>query len=299
MSRPSRLPVLAAATLAATALSLALAQPATTISLEVGAGPHQGSYQVSSQDVTCTYGYAGEGLWGNQYSIDASSAETFSSLQLIVDTRKATEGTGEFLTTLSFGPLFTPQSTSYTIDTANDVGSGFLTLDDRGGSATVHISGESGEGIPFEATIECHRVLRSGPSPDQMDQEAAEAAPGPLALTIGTQNFEFAPTSEEASCAEGLAEEYDFQYTYYPLDGEGEISSVEVYFYDIRRPEEAGIYVTVYGEAHEFYVDTSPDAAEGSSVATVQRDGGRRTVSVSGTTTEGVPFQVQLECAVD
>ena len=300
MSGRTRFSVVAATILAAAALAHGLAQPATSITLEIGAGPHQGSYETTSRDVTCSYGYAGEGLWGNQYSIDASTPETFSSLQLIVDARAAQEGTSEFLTTVSFGPLFTPQSTSYTINTRSDEeGSGFLTLDDRGGSATVHLEGVSGDGVPVSATIECHQVVRAGPSIGEMEQEEAEAAPGPLSLAVGGEEFDFAPTMDEASCAEGLAEEYDFQYTFYPLEGDGRISSFEVYLYDSRRPSEAGFYLSVYGEAYELSMDTSPEMGEGSGTASIRREGSRRVVTVSATSAEGVPLEASLECSVE
>ncbi|HEX6433686.1 MAG TPA: hypothetical protein VFZ87_05575, partial [Gemmatimonadales bacterium] len=57
---------------------------ATTIHLVIGGGPHAGTYDAKSDNLTCTYGFAGPGSWGNQYSVTGKKPSEFSSLQLIV-----------------------------------------------------------------------------------------------------------------------------------------------------------------------------------------------------------------------
>ncbi|HEX7005336.1 MAG TPA: hypothetical protein VF168_14220 [Trueperaceae bacterium] len=294
--------IVVAAVLVLAASGQALAQ-ATTITLEVGSGPHQGRYETASRDVTCTYGFAGEGLWGNQYSIDTTDADVFSSLQLIVDTRAAAQGTAEFLTTISFGPLFTPQETRYEVNTRSaEEGRGTVTVDDRGNSGTVHISAVTADGTPLEATIECHTVLRAGASVEELEraEEEAAAPAGPLSLTLDGQSFELLPSSEEAYCSEALAESHDFQYSYYPLEYDGaRITGVEVYLYDVRRPDEGGFYVSISTADDSYYLDTSEEVGDGSGTARFGSQGEQRSVEVSATTAEGVPVQLTLQCRVE
>lgn len=148
-------------------------QPATTIHLVVGGGAHAGSYDVTSADITCSYGYAGPGSWGNQYSVTDKGPDEFSSLQLIVpDTRDAADGTGTFLLTAGFGSLMEPGYSEHTIDTGGTLGggssdrehkgSGTITVDDRGQSGRVTFSGTTEDDVTLEGTIECHRLLRAG-----------------------------------------------------------------------------------------------------------------------------------------
>ena len=91
---------------------------ATTLHLVVGGGPHAGTYDAKSHDITCTYGFAGKGSWGNQYSVTGKKPNEFSSLQLIVpDTKDAADGTDKFLITAAFGELMQPGYTDHTINT--------------------------------------------------------------------------------------------------------------------------------------------------------------------------------------
>jgi hypothetical protein len=136
---------------------------ATTIHLVVGGGPHAGTYDVKSDDMTCTYGFAGKGSWGNQYSVTGKKANEFSSLQLIVpDTKDAADGTDEFLLTAAFGELMQPSYSDHTINTTKDKkeGSGTITVDDKGKTGKVTFKGKAGDGTPLEGTIDCHQLMR-------------------------------------------------------------------------------------------------------------------------------------------
>ncbi len=148
-------------------------QPATTIHLVVGGGPHAGTYDVTSADLTCSYGFAGPGSWGNQYSVTDKNPDEFSSLQLIVpDTEDAADGTGTFLLTAGFGSMIEPGYTEHTIDTGATLGgtdssrehrgSGTITVDDRGQTGKVTFSGTTEDGVTLEGTIDCHRLMRGG-----------------------------------------------------------------------------------------------------------------------------------------
>ena len=144
---------------------------ATTIHLVIGGGPHAGTYDAKSDNLTCTYGFAGPGSWGNQYSVTGKKPSEFSSLQLIVpDTKDAADGTDRFMMTAGFGELLQPGYTEYTINTgaslsgtSDDVkkeGSGTITVDDKGKSGKVTFKGKTKENVTLEGTIDCHQLMR-------------------------------------------------------------------------------------------------------------------------------------------
>jgi hypothetical protein len=144
---------------------------ATTIHLVIGGGPHAGTYDAKSDNLTCTYGFAGPGSWGNQYSVTDKKPNEFSSLQLIVpDTKDAADGTNRFMMTAGFGELLQPGYTEYTINTgaslsgsSDDVkkeGSGTITVEDRGKSGKVTFKGKTKADVTLEGTIDCHQLMR-------------------------------------------------------------------------------------------------------------------------------------------
>jgi hypothetical protein len=137
---------------------------ATTIHLVIGGGPHAGTYDAKSSDVTCTYGFAGPGSWGNQYSVTGKKPSEFSSLQLIVpDTKDAADGTDSFLLTVGFGELMKPGYSDHTINTSargTKEGSGTITVDDRKTGGKVTFKGKAGDGVTLEGTIDCHQMMR-------------------------------------------------------------------------------------------------------------------------------------------
>lgn len=137
--------------------------PATTIHLVVTGGEHAGTYDATSADLTCTYGFAGPGSWGNQYSVTEKAEGEFSSLQLIVpDAKDAGDGTERMLMTVGFGPLLGPAYSEHTIDAREGKGKGrgTIAVDDRGSRGKVSFKGTSADGVGLEGTIECHQVMR-------------------------------------------------------------------------------------------------------------------------------------------
>jgi hypothetical protein len=137
---------------------------ATTIHLVVGGGPHAGTYDAKSSDITCTYGFAGPGSWGNQYSVTGKKPNEFSSLQLIVpDTKDAADGTDKFMLTVGFGEFMKPGYTDHTINTSasgTKEGSGTITVNDRKTGGKVTFKGKAGDGATLEGTIDCHQMMR-------------------------------------------------------------------------------------------------------------------------------------------
>ncbi len=144
---------------------------ATTIHLVVDGGPHAGTYDAKSDNITCSYGYAGKGSWGNQYSVTGKPANEFSSLQLIVpDTKDAADGTDKFLLTVGFGELMQPSWSEHTINTGASLGgvsenvkkegSGTITVDDKGKTGKVSFKGKTKDNVGLEGTIDCHQLMR-------------------------------------------------------------------------------------------------------------------------------------------
>lgn len=136
---------------------------ATTIHLVVQGGPHAGTYDAKASDITCTYGFAGPGSWGNQYSVTGKKPNEFSSLQLIVpDAKDAADGTDEFLMTIGFGELLKQGYSEHVIDTQKDSkkGSGTIQVDDRKTGGKVTFRGKAEDGVTLEGTIDCHQMMR-------------------------------------------------------------------------------------------------------------------------------------------
>jgi hypothetical protein len=138
---------------------------ATTIHLVIAGGAHAGTYDAKSSDITCTYGFAGPGSWGNQYSVTGKKPNEFSSLQLIVpNTKGAADGTDKFLLTAGFGELMQPGYTEHTINSSggevNKEGSGTITVNDRGKTGMVTFKGKTKDDVTLEGTIDCHQLMR-------------------------------------------------------------------------------------------------------------------------------------------
>lgn len=135
--------------------------PATaSVELTVTGGEFAGSYSGSVPDGGCSKGATGENTFGLQYST-ADEDVAFSSVQLIVnDASAAAGGTDDFLTTVTMGPLL--EGTTLQIDPPEESGTGTVTLDDRGDTATILIAGETAEGVGIDVTVTCHSVLDFG-----------------------------------------------------------------------------------------------------------------------------------------
>lgn len=133
---------------------------AASVDVTVTGGEFEGDYSGSVPDGGCSRGATGEGTFGVQYST-AEDVE-LSSLQLIVNDAEAATGGGtdDFLTTFTFGDLLS--GTSITVQPPESQGSGTVTVDDRGDTATVTIDVETSEGVAIDATVECHSVFDFG-----------------------------------------------------------------------------------------------------------------------------------------
>jgi hypothetical protein len=137
---------------------------ATTIHLVIQSGPHAGTYDAESQDITCSSGIAGPNTWANQYSVTGKKPNEFSSLQLMVDGKDAADGTDEFLMTVGFGQLMKEGYSEHLISTQKDSpkkGSGTLQVEDRKTQGKVTFKGKAEDGATLEGTIDCHQVLRA------------------------------------------------------------------------------------------------------------------------------------------
>jgi hypothetical protein len=137
---------------------------ATTIHLVIQGGPHAGTYDAASEDITCSYGIAGPKTWANQYSVTGKKPNEFSSLQLMVDGKDAADGTEEFLMTVGFGQLMKEGYSEHLISTQKgspQKGSGTLQVEDGKTEGKMTFKGKSEDGATLEGTINCHQLLRA------------------------------------------------------------------------------------------------------------------------------------------
>ena len=133
----------------------------STIDVTITGGDMNGSYNAVCKEGCCSWGIAGDKVFGNQYSETGKGPKELSSVQLIVDDVTANKSTKEFTLTVSFGELFGKDSKSFNIDTrkGNSKGSGTLDLQYSGDKATVTIKGTSAEGPAIDLKMECNKVM--------------------------------------------------------------------------------------------------------------------------------------------
>ena len=137
-----------------------------TVHLVVASGPHTGTYDAKMTDGGCSYGLAGPGAWGNQYSVSKNDPKAFTSLQLVVpDAKAAAAGTSAFELTAGFGPIFGSGATRYDVNTLPNAGtksgSGTVTVEDKGKTGKVTFDVKTAAGIALKGTIECSAVMRA------------------------------------------------------------------------------------------------------------------------------------------
>ena len=131
------------------------------INVTITGGDMAGSYSATCKDGCCSWGIAGENVFGNQYSETGKGPKELSSVQLIVNNVKGNTTTKEFTLTVGFGELFGKDSKTLNIDTreGRTKGSGTLDLQYSGDKATVSIKGVSGEGPSIDLKMECNKVM--------------------------------------------------------------------------------------------------------------------------------------------
>jgi len=133
--------------------------PAASVEVTVTGGEFAGTYSGSVPDGGCSRGATGENTFGLQYS--TTEDVELSSLQLIVnDAEGASGGTDDFMTTVTFGDLMS--GTTVDVQPPEGNGSGTVTVDDRGDTATITIDAETSDGVAIDATVECHSVFDFG-----------------------------------------------------------------------------------------------------------------------------------------
>ena len=131
------------------------------IDVTITGGDMAGTYSAECKDACCSWGIAGENVFGNQYSETGKGPKELSSVQLVVDGVTGNKSTKEFLLTVSFGELFGKDSKSFNIDTrpGHKEGSGTLDLQYSGEKAVVTIKGVSAEGPSIELKMNCNKVM--------------------------------------------------------------------------------------------------------------------------------------------
>lgn len=133
----------------------------SNIDVVITGGDMNGTYTAVCKEGCCSWGIAGDKVFGNQYSESGKGPKELSSVQLIVDDVTGNKSTKEFTVTVSFGELFGKDSKSFNINTrnGNQKGSGTLDLQYSGDKATVTIKGTSAEGPGIDLKMECNKIL--------------------------------------------------------------------------------------------------------------------------------------------
>ncbi|HVM24375.1 MAG TPA: hypothetical protein VM253_03145 [Candidatus Limnocylindrales bacterium] len=131
-----------------------------SVDVTITGGEVAGSYSGSVSSGGCSRNPFEENSFGLQYSTDEQVE--LSSIQLVARDADAAAsgGSDDFTATFTVGDLF--EGVNLDIAPQNDRGSGTVTIDDRGDTATIQIEGETSEGVAVDATIECHTVTDLG-----------------------------------------------------------------------------------------------------------------------------------------
>jgi len=121
-----------------------------TITGGAKAGHYTGDITVGG----CSSGVMGAGTF-SVASTTVDPANDFDGPQIVVyDAEAAASGTDNFSAAFTFNKFATTVEVNHPIDR----GTGTLTLDNKGSTATVTIEGTSSDGDAVAATIECHSV---------------------------------------------------------------------------------------------------------------------------------------------
>ena len=137
------------------------------ISLTIGGGgPHAGTYAFTSPEALCAGGVAAnerDSAWNTKYASATSDPVEFSGLDVFAVFEEGTTTAAISFITISFGELKSASETQYELKMlGNDIGfgSGTVTIDNQGQTATILINAETADGTPVEARLECLSVLR-------------------------------------------------------------------------------------------------------------------------------------------
>jgi hypothetical protein len=275
-----------------------------------GSGPNAGSHEVTSPEGACSAGLTGESGWGNQYSITTSDPKQFSSLQLIANTPDGGNTTTDFMTTISFGELFSASETQYEIKALggeSGAGSGTVTIEDRGETATITIKGETADGTPIEARIDCLSVLRFSGSGDS-DGPAAPANGIVLTISGGdlAGSYDFSPSSDVSTCGAGpenssvLAESLEdgqkdnnFTVDYYDEKSSAAIHSLQLLVADTSVGASKQFYLDINYQT--YYLENLSGSGDLGTI-TVDDRGDSATITIKAKTESGDTISGTIEC---
>lgn len=144
---------------------------AGSVEVTLTGGQHAGTY-TGSENPNCTYELIGTGAWGVQYSIVDAAADQLSSFQLVLpgegqaDSPEAFMPGVELMATATIGDLM--NGTPYEIKVmsgasgAESSGEGSATVDDKGDTAVIRVTGTTADGVGIDAVVTCPSVMRAG-----------------------------------------------------------------------------------------------------------------------------------------
>ena len=131
----------------------------TSITVTLSGGNMDGTYTASC-DGCCSYGIAGDHVFGTQYSETGKKDKELSSVQLIVNNvNPGHTSTKSFTLTIGFGDLMASAGKSFNINTnGQSRGSGTVDIDYSDNKAAVVIKGTSAEGAAIDLKMDCGKI---------------------------------------------------------------------------------------------------------------------------------------------
>lgn len=284
-------------TLSLTCLSSALAQPSTSLSVQVTGGDHEGAHKLTSADSYCTVGNSDADSWDTSFGDNAPDPGGLSVFVLTLPHIEGVgAGTSDFFASAGFGAYGDEGYTEYTLDPTNANGSGTLTLEQEDRKrAVVTVTGETAEGVTLSATLTCNDVtnmsgdtLTEGELSELSFAPSAAAPTGSLSLSIGEEHYDV-QTGDEATCYPDVVED-DLWYEYYHAGGT---------YADLT------VVISSLGEAERgtsnfgFGIDLAPVHKVGDDgTITATRSGDQLTLVMDTQTAEGTPIHATITCTL-
>jgi hypothetical protein len=133
-----------------------------TVHVVITGGAHAGTYDGSTDRGGCSAGMTGKGSFGNQYSLPKENdPKVLNSVQIIVpDAKAAANGTHNFFLNVAFGRIF-KRVAEYKVEPEKKVGTGTVTVHDKGSTATISFDAKTADGVHLVGTVDCKSVLRA------------------------------------------------------------------------------------------------------------------------------------------
>ena len=275
----------------------ALAEPVTSVSVELAGGSQAGSYALTSSDTNCMLGMGDADSW--ETTLGDEQAEP-GALGLFVlsaaHVDAATTGTADFSLFVGMGAYGSDGYSEYALEPAKANGSGTLTFvkTDRQ-HVRIDVDGTTAKGVALHATLTCNDVMDvSGRGLSDSEFAALKFGPdaasptGSVDLSIGDAHYTV-KTGAESSCQRDVYQPGDFWYEYYGDNTHTDLTLITNDFAG------AASGISSFG----FGIDLSPVHEDGDSgTLTAALSGNALTLTFDAQTAEGSPVRGTIVCTL-